>query len=216
VPETALSIPWEHRDEQIMLEGTLSAPDGEGPHPAVALCHPHPRFGGDMHNNVVSAVADALVQRGIAAIRFNFRGVGGSGGQHDDGAGEQADARAALAYASLLPEVDGDRIGLAGYSFGAGIAAAVATGAAVSALALIALPLRALSDQPSALAEYPNPALLLAGDSDDICPRAALIELAASLGSGVETRIVAGADHFWFGHEQEAGASAGEFFAARL
>ena len=70
--ETALNIPCEHRDEQIVLEGTLSAPDGDGPHPAVVICHPHPRFGGDMHTNVVSAVADALVQRGIAAIRFNF------------------------------------------------------------------------------------------------------------------------------------------------
>ncbi len=214
--ETALNIPCEHRDEQIVLEGTLSAPDGDGPHPAVVICHPHPRFGGDMHTNVVSAVADALVQRGIAAIRFNFRGVGGSGGRHDDGAGEQADARAALAYASALPAVNGDRIGLAGYSFGAGIAAAVATGAAASALALIALPLRAGSEQPSALAAYPNPALLIAGDGDDICPETALTELAASLGDGVETRIVAGADHFWFGHEREAGASAGEFFAARL
>ena len=214
--ETALNIPCEHRDEQIVLEGTLSAPDGDGPHPAVVICHPHPRFGGDMHTNVVSAVADALVQRGIAAIRFNFRGVGGSGGRHDNGAGEQADARAALAYASALPAVNGDRIGLAGYSFGAGIAAAVATGAAASALALIALPLRAGSEQPSALAAYPNPALLIAGDGDDICPETALTELAASLGDGVETRIVAGADHFWFGHEREAGASAGEFFAARL
>ena len=112
--------------------------------------------------------------------------------------------------------MNGDRIGLAGYSFGAGIAAAVATGAAASALALIALPLRAGSEQPSALAAYPNPALLIAGDGDDICPETALTELAASLGDGVETRIVAGADHFWFGHEREAGASAGEFFAARL
>lgn len=214
--ETGLSISCKHRDEQIVLEGTLSAPEGGGPHPTVVICHPHPRFGGDMHNNVVSAVAAALVQRSIAAIRFNFRGVSRSGGSHDNGAGEQADVRAALEHASTLPAVDGDRIGLAGYSFGAGIAAAVATDVAVPALALIALPLQAGSDRASALAAYPDPALLIAGDSDDICPATALRELAASLGGEVETRIVAGADHFWLGHEQEAGASVGEFFAARL
>ena len=214
--ETALTIPC----GEITLEGTLFSPDRQEPSPAVVLCHPHPQFGGDMYNNVVSAVVEALVERNIAAIRFNFRGVGGSGGRHDDGDGEQADVRAALDYASTLPAVDGDRIGLAGYSFGAGMAAAVAAdavaGKRLPALALIALPLGAGGDRASALAAYPNPVLLIAGANDESCPEGALGELASALGDGAETRIVAGADHFWFGHERAAGAIVSEFFAARL
>ena len=214
--ETALTIPC----DEIALEGTLFSPDRQEPSPAVVICHPHPQFGGDMHNNVVSAVVDALVERDIAAIRFNFRGVGGSGGRHDNGDGEQADVRAALDHASTLPAVAGDRIGLAGYSFGAGMAAAVAADAAagkrVPALALIALPLGAGDDRASAPTAYPNPVLLIAGSNDQGCPEDALGELASSLGDAAETRIVAGADHFWFGHERAAGAIVGEFFAARL
>ena len=95
-----------------------------------------------MRNNVVAAAVSGLVERGIAAIRFNFRGVGRSGGAHTGGEGEQDDVRAVLAHTAALPDVDADRVGLAGYSFGAGMAAAVAadgvTAASIGALALIA------------------------------------------------------------------------------
>src|SRR5438093_5275897 len=90
--------------------------------PGVVVCHPHPMYGGDMHNNVVDAVCETAVTEGIAALRFNFRGIGASEGRYDNGVGEQDDVRAALAYLRELPEVDSARVALAGYSFGAAVA----------------------------------------------------------------------------------------------
>ena len=105
----------------LTLEGVLHLP-ASSPSPAVAVCHPHPLQGGNMHNNVVVAICGAAAERGIAALRFNFRGVGGSEGSFGDGVGERADADAALAHLRQLPEVEQHRVGIVGYSFGAAVA----------------------------------------------------------------------------------------------
>jgi alpha/beta superfamily hydrolase len=211
MPEQRLSIP----SGANTLEGVLHLPEGGRPFPAVVVCHPHPQYGGDMHNNVVTAVVHGLTARGVAALRFNFRGVGASGGMYEGGKGEQDDARAALAHAAALPELDGARIGLAGYSFGAAVAAAAAD-ASVPALALVALPIGIGPDVGERLAAYPYPLLLIAGDGDHVCPAAALQQLAAELGERAELRIVPGTDHFWVGHERELEQAAGDFFATHL
>src|SRR5438876_1190475 len=109
---------------ELELDAALDTPDNGPPAAIVVICHPHPQYGGDMENNVVVAIADGLVRDGIAALRFNFRGVGISEGTYDGGAGEQDDARAAIQYARSLVGIS--RVGLAGYSFGSGVAAAVA------------------------------------------------------------------------------------------
>jgi alpha/beta superfamily hydrolase len=223
--ETRLTIPC----DDITLEGVWHVPQGAGPFPAVVVCHPHPQYGGDMHNNVVAAIVRAVTGCGMAALRFNFRGVGRSGGQHDNGAGERDDVRAALRHAASLPGVAAARIGLAGYSFGAMMAAAV-TGPSIPALALVALPLAidastrsaegGTGDGPlarwPALAAYPSPVLLIAGDRDHVCPAAALRDLGAALPATAETHIVPGADHFWGGHEHELEQTVGAFFARHL
>ena len=97
------------------LEGLLNVPDA--PIRRVALvCHPHPAYGGTMHHNVVYNVARALRERGLAVLRFNFRGVGRSEGRYDAGRGEQRDAQAALdALVSRFPDA---RCWVAGFSFG--------------------------------------------------------------------------------------------------
>ena len=110
----------------LQLEGELQLPEGNGPFPVVTVCHPHPLYGGDMDNNVVMAVYFALVKSSIAALRFNFRGVGNSSGSYGEGVGEQDDLQAALDFLSILKEIDSSRIGLAGYSFGGMVAAHVA------------------------------------------------------------------------------------------
>lgn len=102
----------------LLLEGCLELPQGTGPVPGVVLCHPHPLYGGDMENNVIVAVGRALVRSGLAALRFNFRGVGRSQGEFAGGVGEQEDARAALSFLATRPEIDPARLGIAGYSFG--------------------------------------------------------------------------------------------------
>ena len=131
----------------LTLEGAVHLPPGSGRTPAVAICHPHPRRGGDMHNTVVSTLATKLRDAGIAALRFNFRGVGGSEGAFDSGVGESDDAAAAVAYLTLHDRVDASRVGIAGYSFGGWMALdASHRSDSVQAVASIACPMRAFRD----------------------------------------------------------------------
>src|SRR3989449_10367061 len=90
----------------LILEGVLDLPE-RTPAPGIVVCHPHPMYGGDMHNNVVDAVCQTAAADGIVALRFNFRGAGGSEGTYDNGVGGQDDGGAALAYLRGMPEADG-------------------------------------------------------------------------------------------------------------
>src|ERR1041384_4151583 len=100
------------------IEAILKEPEGPINRAAV-ICHPHPLFGGTMHNKVVFRTAEAFQHAGFATLRFNFRGVGGSTGKHDDGTGEQQDARAAIDY--LVAAYPGVPLALSGFSFGGGV-----------------------------------------------------------------------------------------------
>ncbi len=122
----------------ITLEGVLHLLE-QPPSPGVLICHPHPLYGGNMHNNVVTAISGALVEKGLAALRFNFRGVGGSEGSYANGVGEQQDVAAGIAYLRQLPEIDPSSVGVAGYSFGA-IQALYAGAEAPRAIAAISTP----------------------------------------------------------------------------
>ena len=195
----------------LRLEGVLYAPDAPAS-AAVVVCHPHPQRGGDMHNNVVMTVARVLVESGIAALTFNFRGVGASQGAYDDGAGEQDDVRSALSYARALAGVE--RVGLAGYSFGAGMAATVVDDT-VAALALVSAPAARLKDS-TALSSFKGPVLMTAGDLDNVASLEAMEAAAAQRSGPVEVVMVPGVDHFWRGHEGELAAIVGPFFAKAL
>ena len=98
------------------LEALLWTSPESDPKFVAVVCHPHPLFGGTMHNKVVFQAAKALHQRGATVLRFNFRGAGQSEGEHDHGRGEQDDVRAAIDY--LAAEFPGRPILLAGFSFG--------------------------------------------------------------------------------------------------
>jgi alpha/beta superfamily hydrolase len=148
-----------------------------------------------MDNPVVVRVAEVAQGEGIATLRFNFRGVGASGGAHAGGEGEQEDVTAALAaLAGRLP-AEGP-IGLAGYSFGAWVAARVAAAMpALPALALLAPPLRMY--HLDFLSHAPPHTLLVSGSRDQYCPVETLERLGMRLGTKVE--IIEGAEHFFFG-----------------
>jgi len=175
------------------LEARLAVPDGA--RAGLVVCHPHPLYGGDMDNPVVVRTAEVAQGLGVATLRFNFRGVGGSTGKHGGGEAEQDDILTALAaLAERVPR--GDAVGLAGYSFGAWVSArVVAAGTAVPALALLAPPL-GMRDLDF-LARVPDPTLLVAGTRDQYCPVEALRELGRRLGT--EPEIIEGAEHFFFG-----------------
>lgn len=97
------------------LEAILKEPEGEIKGAAL-VCHPHPLGGGTMHNKVVYRAAAGLVEAGLVALRFNFRGVGASTGAHDDGEGEMQDVLDALNY--LIENYPNQEITFAGFSFG--------------------------------------------------------------------------------------------------
>lgn len=193
---------------ELTLEGALHLP-GQTPAPGVVVCHPHPLYGGDMDNNVVMAACEALVDRGIAALRFNFRGAGNSQGEHDNGDGECDDIRGALAHLRSLPEIDKGRIGLVGYSFGAVVAAEVASGD-LRALGLVSPPLEVADIKVA----WGCPALIIGGDMDHLAPPERLEVVAQS--PGVEVFIVSGADHSWWGCDDEMGEALGQFFSNHM
>lgn len=178
----------------VRLEARLAYPSA--PRAGVALCHPHPLYGGDMDNPVVVRAAEVCREAGLATLRFNFRGVGNSGGIHDRGEGEQEDVRGALV---LLEKALGPAapLGVIGHSFGAWVGSRVACAHdRVSAVAAIAPPL-AFYDFGFLSACRPT-LLLLAGSRDPYCPRAEFEALAAGL-PGARWTIIDGADHFFFG-----------------
>ena len=204
------------------LDAVLEIPgSGEVPVPCIVICHPHPLYGGDRHSNVVRALAEGALAVGVAALSFDFRGVGASEGSHDGGRGERDDARAALAAAAAAPEVDASRIGLAGYSFGGGVASAVVADALAGgdagpeALALVATSMPPPDDIGPALVGYAGPLLLASGTHDRFCSADALAAVASARGergAETETLIVPGIDHFWLGGERRLTEQASAFF----
>ena len=186
----------------------MHLPEGEGPFPVVTICHPHPLYGGDMDNNVVMAVYFALVKSSIAALRFNFRGIGNSGGSYGEGVGEQDDLQAALDFLSTLKEIDSQRIGLAGYSFGGMVAAHVAIkDNRIKQLALIS---PALNETDwIRLKKYALPKLILIGEADTSVPFRPFQHF---FGDAKQYQIIAGADHFWYGFEEQLSGKIARFF----
>ncbi len=154
------------------LEALLQERDGDRPGIVAVVCHPHPLYGGTLHNKVVHRVAGVLHGLGAAVLRFNFRGVGKSAGTHDRGEGELDDARVALEW--LRERHPRAQPWLAGFSFGSWVAARLAAREpAVERLVLVAPPVRTSSF--AALHDCATPKLVIQGDADDICP-AALLE----------------------------------------
>jgi alpha/beta superfamily hydrolase len=188
------------RSGDLILEGLLANPGGGAP--AAVVCHPHPMYGGSMHNNVVEAILAAMWQAGYATLRFNFRGVGASEGEHDGGPGEVDDALAAMSFMLAQPGVRKETAAMTGYSFGAMVA--LSTGyerAEIARIVAVALPL-AMAD-----ARVPDraskPLLLVSGDRDSYSPVAGLQALASRIGASARLEIIVGADHFFGGRESE-------------
>jgi len=197
--------------DALALEGVLH-PGASSPSPAVAVCHPHPLYGGDMHNNVVVALCRAAAARGITALRFNFRGTGRSQGSFADGVGERADATAALGHLRQLPEVDDDRVGIVGYSFGAAVAL-LAVDEGLRAVVAVSTPTIAHGLSEIAVR---CPALLVVGEADQVAPPSRLASLGQAVGPEAELVVVPGADHFWWGAEDRLAEIVSDFLVRTL
>jgi uncharacterized protein len=166
------------------------------------VCHPHPMFGGTMHNKVVYQAAKALHQRGIPVLRFNFRGVGLSAGTHDRGRGEQDDVRTGLDY--LTTEFPGRPILLAGFSFGAWVGLRVGCDdGRVSELIGLGLPVD--RTDLSYLHSCAKPKLIVQGGNDQFGSLANLEALFAAIPEPKKLVIVNDVDHFFTGKLPEMG-----------
>jgi alpha/beta superfamily hydrolase len=186
------------------LEAILWTPSSATPPPLAALvCHPHPLFGGTMHNKVVYQAAKSIDALGIPALRFNFRGAGLSIGVHARGLGEREDVQTALQF--LIAEFPGVPLLVAGFSFGSVVGLRVGC-AAPQVKALIGLGLPVDNADVSYLLECPKPKLFVHGGNDEHGELEKVKALIPSLPGDNRLVIVEGVDHFFAGklHELDA------------
>jgi alpha/beta superfamily hydrolase len=190
------------------LEALLNAGSDNASHAAV-VCHPHPLFGGTLHNKVVFHTMKALNSFGFPVLRFNFRGAGLSQGEHDHGVGEVDDVWTALDWLDAqfhLPLM------FAGFSFGAavGLRAACPDTRVKAAIAVgtPAIPVAADTEEPRVynfdfLQHCSKPKLFVSGARDQFGPRAQLESLVASVPEPKKLVIIEGAGHFFEGRLRE-------------
>jgi len=175
------------------LEVSVGRPD-EATGGLVLVCHPHPQQGGTLDNKVTYMMARAAVEAGYTAVRFNFRGVGESGGGFDDGVGEVDDARAVRDWAL---EASGEPLaGVCGFSFGSAVALRLAAGDGAPRLMTVGFPAAYFDGPP------PRPEaewLAIFGDADDVIDVDASIAAVRALEPPVDVQILAGAGHFLHG-----------------
>ena len=178
----------------ITLEAELAFPD-DPPRCGLVLCHPHPQYGGTMRSIVISALFDALPPQDVACLRFNFRGVEGSEGDHDFGNLERVDAETAVGalHERLSP---GTPLILTGWSFGADMALSVRD-ERVDAWMAIAPPVVVVHDIDGLAADH-RPKLLALAQHDEYRDPAEIAELAEHW-ANTDVHIVGGASHFFVG-----------------
>lgn len=182
------------------LEALLNTGASDTPFAAL-VAHPHPLFGGTMHNKVVYHTAKAFSHFGLPVLRFNFRGTGLSEGAHDEGRGEVQDVHAALDW--LERQYPGLPLLFAGFSFGSNVGLRACCGdPRVAGLVGIGLPVRAAGRNYSygflpACGSVPK--LFLSGDTDEFSPQGVLESVLVSASEPKRIVWIAGADHFFAG-----------------
>jgi uncharacterized protein len=179
------------------LEALLETPAGTGQEPVTGVaivCHPHPLYGGNMHNKVVHTLARACNELGFATLRFNYRGVGSSAGSYDEGDGETQDALALLDWASARSP--GTTLYMAGFSFGGAVAIRAARQRPIERLVTVAPAIERLGAE-SALPTCPW--LLVQGTADELLDASATQRWAASLPRPPQLVMLEGVSHFFHG-----------------
>jgi alpha/beta superfamily hydrolase len=192
---------------ETILWSTPQREEGARPPLAAVVCHPHPLFGGTMHNKVVYQTAKTIHRFGLPVVRFNFRGVGLSEGTHDKGIGEERDVVAVIDF--LAAEYPGVPQLLAGFSFGSWVGLRAGCGdPRVMELLGLGLPVGDLDSRSfSYLERCDKPKLLVSGEFDRFGPpsklRAMVNQFPAHVQENTRVAIVAGGDHFFAGHLPE-------------
>lgn len=198
-PTGNLFIPVAHGQ----LEAILKEPRSGVPAGVALVLHPHPLGGGTMHNKVVFRAASALNEAGLATLRINFRGVGRSTGEHDEGRGEVEDVRAALQF--LVENFPGRTVTVCGFSFGARVGLEVGiSDERVMNLISIGTPVDKYDF--SFLANCRKPILFVHGERDEFGSLSRLQDLMAEIkqhNASVELSVIGDSGHFFEGHLDE-------------
>ncbi len=186
----------------ITLEGILEYPNQtENLLPAAVICHPHPLYGGNMHNNVVRALKRGLLDKNFVVLRFNFRGVEGSWGKHGNGIDEIQDVLSAIDFLESSRGIRRDQILVAGYSFGCWVGLKAASSDKRANLLVGISPPADMYDF-SFLESELRPKMLVVGDRDFVCSVPNFNKLVDQLPDPKMTKILANTDHLHFGKEQ--------------
>jgi len=176
----------------IQLEGLC---DHQSDTRAVVITHPHPLYGGDMHNRVVYTIYKTYLKSGCSTFRFNFRGVGNSGGRYDNGIGEQNDLEAAYRFLCLKGFTD---IDLAGYSFGSWVAASVASRRELFSRVILVSPPVSFIDF-SSVSQIPSFKLAVVGDRAEFAALDTLRSIMPIMNPEAKLEVLPGTDHFYTG-----------------
>jgi alpha/beta superfamily hydrolase len=180
-----------------MLEALLESPDRPEFTRVAVICHPHPLHQGSMLNKVVHTVSRAMLDLGVPALRFNFRGVGASDGQYAEGIGETDDTLAVCEW--MRSRHKGAGLLLAGFSFGAMVACRAALVARPAYLITVAPPVA----RTRKLLEGQRPEvpwLIVQGEADGVVPSQEVAAWVEELGAGPELVVLPGVDHFFHGN----------------
>lgn len=182
-------------DQVTLVGGYTSA--GDAAKGLALVMHPHPLYGGSMHNNVVEALVQAATRAGWSALRFNFRGVGSSTGKHDNGKGEQEDVISAAAWLQQQAEAP---LVLLGYSFGSLVGAHSANRIANLKGGVWVAPPLILGELPT-WPQDAGPLLMMAGTKDEYSSVAWLQKYVKDMGARGSLVTIEGGDHFLWGGE---------------
>jgi alpha/beta superfamily hydrolase len=177
------------------LEALLETPTAADGSRVAVICHPHPVYGGTMTNKVVHMLAKSFTERGVPALRFNFRGVGASAGAYGEGAGETQDALAAMDWAAQ--RFPGAALWAAGFSFGGAIAVRAAVARDAKRLVTVAPAVHRFAVDGAQLPRCPW--LLVQGDNDELVDAGEIQRWVATLEHPPQLVLLPGVDHFFHG-----------------
>ena len=192
------------RPEHVSIAGQAGTLEAIAEDPGVpgtsygVICHPHPLYGGTMDNKVVTTVARALQETGIPTLRFNFRGVGASAGEFDQGVGETADADAVAAWGA--ERWAGRSLVIAGFSFGGYVALRLAQQRLPRCLITIA---PAIQGFAASTAVPRCPWLVVQGDADELVDPSGVIDWVNTLDPKPRLVVLPGVGHFFHGRLRE-------------
>lgn len=197
----------------IQLEAEYFTPKSETIRNCVLICHPHPQFGGDMYNNVVSSIFRTLIDHHLATLRFNFRGVGKSTGNHTDGQGEISDVKACIDF--LIDKLNMDFLLICGYSYGAAVGCSTVNySQKIIGFVAISFPWDFMGIKYKKMSQTDKQKLFIQGNKDNIAYYDKFIQHYNDYVDPKTFEIINGADHFYWGHEKQVAELVYRFFTS--